>query len=136
MFGSGWRQVKSTAGEIIALGAHFCSPPLFLGFMRASRRDIEKCGTKTGIVLRFVFRAALHKDKGISRDTDVNVLEKNETLMIRGKMDPVIDPELVVNKWKLRRMSPTGDHANYTPVLQIDIDHCHQTSHNEKWNKI
>ena len=39
--------------------------------------------------------------------------------MISGKMDPVIDPELVVNKWKLRRMSPTDDHANYTPVLQI-----------------
>ena len=40
--------------------------------------------------------------------------------MISGKMDPVIDPELVVNKWKLRRMSPTDDHANYTPVLQIE----------------
>ena len=39
--------------------------------------------------------------------------------MISSKMDPVIDPELVVNKWKLRRMSPTDDHANYTPVLQI-----------------
>ena len=34
--------------------------------------------------------------------------------MISGKMDPVIDPELVVNKWKLRRMSPTDDHVNYT----------------------
>ena len=45
--------------------------------------------------------------------------------MISGKMDPVIDPELVVNKWKLRRMSPTGDDANYTPVLQIDRDYCH-----------
>ena len=58
--------------------------------------------------------------------------------MISGKMDPVIDPELVVNKWKLRRMSPTGDDANYTPVLQIDRDgdYCHQTSHNENWNRI
>ena len=61
------------------------------------------------IVLRFVFRAALHKDRGDLLDTDVNVLTKHETLMISGKMDPVIDPDLVVNKWKLRRMSPT-DH--------------------------
>ena len=59
------------------------------------------------IVLRFVFRAALHKDRGDQSDTDVNVLTKHETLMISGEMDPVIDPDLVVNKWKLRRMSPT-----------------------------
>ena len=61
------------------------------------------------IVLRFVFRAALHKDRGDQLDTDVNVLTKHETLMISPEMDPVIDPDLVVNKWKLRRMSPT-DH--------------------------
>ena len=80
------------------------------------------------IVLRFVFRAALHKDRGDQLDTDVNVLTKHETLMISGKMDPVIDPDLVVNKWKLRRMSPTA-HANYTlnPVLQR-LSPSHQTS--------